>query len=86
VDTSRTASSTIFPLLGARDVGHGDDAFGHVARRGVLADVPPDAIDERVVERDAVAQPHEQHDPLVAGPPLADDEALHDLGSCSTWR
>ena len=33
----------------------------------------------RVVETDAVAQPDEQHDPFVALPLLADDQALDDL-------
>ena len=77
--TSRTASSTILPHLcaGCRRRRRSSPARG-AARR--VADLLLDALVERVVECDAVAQPHEQHDAHVALPFLADGERLEHLG------
>ena len=79
--TSRTASSTIL-LLFVRGMSVTCTIFaGHVARRRVRADVLLDPLDQRVVEREALAQLHEQHDAHVAPSPpvLADHEALDHL-------
>src|SRR6266536_1945016 len=69
--------------LGARNVAYLHDLRRYVARRGVGADPLLDAVDQRRVEDDAVAQPDEQHHTHVAHlawrPILADDDALHDL-------
>ena len=67
--------------LGARDVGDLHDLRRHVARRRVGADrAAGSARSSAVVEREPVAQAHEQHDAHVADlagrPVLADHEAL----------
>src|SRR5438552_4904425 len=71
------------PALGARDVADLHDLRRYVARRGVGADLLLDAVDQCLVERDAVAQADEQHHTYVAHlarrPILADDDALDDL-------
>ncbi len=53
----------------------------HVARRGVVADLPADALFQRLVERDPVAQLDEQHDADVAVPFLADGQRLEHVGN-----
>src|SRR5262245_17500972 len=65
--------------LRPRDLGHLQDLRGHVPRRRVLADAYPDPRREHVVERQAVAQLHEQHDAHVVLPLLRNDERLEDL-------
>src|SRR5882672_3243557 len=69
--------------LGARDVRHLEYFGGHMARRGVLAYAPLDPGDQTFVERQALAQLHEQHHAHVADlpgrPGLPDDERLHNL-------
>src|SRR5690242_2867627 len=40
-----------FAALGARNVHHLHDLRGNVARRGVGADLLPDSVHERIVER-----------------------------------
>src|SRR5690606_5083682 len=56
---------------GARNVPHLDDLRRNVARRGVGADDLANALSQSIVQRQAFAQPHEQHDALVALPALA---------------
>ena len=78
--TSRTASSTILPLLVRGMSATWTILRRHVARRRVLADAhrgcaPASASSSA----DAVAQPDEQHDALVALPLLPDHERLDDL-------
>ena len=64
----------------ARNVGDRHDPGRHVARRAVAPDLPPDALDQGAVELRPVGQAHEQHDPLIAVPFLADRERLDHLG------
>src|SRR5438105_10017472 len=52
--------------LGARDVADLHDLRRYVARRRVGADLLLDAVDQCLVERDAVAQADEQHDTYIA--------------------
>src|SRR5439155_6406581 len=69
--------------LGARNIAHLHNLRRNMPRRGVGAYVALDAIDQGVVERQPVAEPHEQHHAHVADrvrrPILADDDALHDF-------
>src|SRR5258708_26278212 len=69
--------------LGARDIAYLHDLRRHMPRRRVGADLPLDAIDQGVVERQPVAEPNEQDDAHVADlarrPILADDDALDDF-------
>src|SRR5262245_52993052 len=64
------------PTLGARNVGHLDDARRDVTRRRVLPDLRTDRVGSFPIEHQTVPQLHEQHDPLVAIPLLPNDEAL----------
>ena len=64
---------------GSWNVGDLDNPRGHVSWRGVGSDVLADSVFEVGSEADALAQPHEQHDALIAVPLLADDQALDDL-------
>src|SRR5450631_844083 len=69
--------------LGARNIGDLHDLRRHVPWRRVGADGMLDAVGERVVEHESVAQPHEQHHADVADfpwrPILPDDDALRHL-------
>src|SRR6266581_3413499 len=69
--------------LGAGNIGHLHDFRRHVPRGGVRADPVLDLCDERVIEREPLAELHEQHHAHVAdlprGPGLADGERLHHL-------
>src|SRR5690606_30784732 len=67
------------PGARARDLRHLHDLRRHVAGTRALADLLPDALDARIVQRDAGAHDHEQHDAGVAVPFLADGDALEDL-------
>ena len=70
-----------------RQIRHRDDPRRDVARRRARADPAADLGDEIVGQRGAVAQDDEQHDPDVAVPFLADDEALDARRrAVSTWR
>jgi hypothetical protein len=64
---------------GARYVGDLHDLGGHVARRGVGADLAVDLLDEHLVQLAAGAQHDEEDDTGVVLPFLANDEALLDF-------
>src|SRR5881394_3613358 len=67
------------PTLRPRNLVDLQDSGRHVPGCRVGADLRTDAIRQRLVEDDPVAQPDEEHDPLVSLPLLPDDEALDDL-------
>ena len=61
---------------GARDVGDLNHLHRYVTGRALAADAPLDSVGQRVIQRDAFAQPDEEHDALVALPVLADADGL----------
>src|SRR5262249_31385128 len=63
-----------------RDVGDLDDLAGHMPRRRVIADLPPDSVDQLLVKCRVRPELDEQYDPLIALPLLADDDALQCFG------
>jgi hypothetical protein len=84
--TSRTASSTILPLI-VRGISATWTIFAGTWRGdSALADL---AADSRATGRrraPALAQHHEQHHAHVVLPVLADHDASSTSGICSTWR
>src|SRR6185437_3107863 len=65
---------------GARDIGDLQDLCRHMARSGIGADLLANFVAECIVELEAFAQAHEQHDAFVALPVLADRDRLQYLG------
>jgi hypothetical protein len=82
--TSRTAISVILPER-VREMSPTWMIFAGTSR-GLCADLPANALLERLVERCALNERHEQHDAHIVLPVLADADRLDHFGNLLDLR